>query len=232
MKFLVVCEGPSDFGLLERIAADVSTRAGELVEMELLEPVFDETSGRHRQHGWAQVIAWCTRQGRSWHDRGRDVVGQTLAFKGADAVLVQVDADIASCLPPSVALPVFDDAEAVAVFLDDALRASTADTRVREQCWVLVAARQIESWLLGTFDESSCPALGVVDVGAWEAVVPVEQSLLCLGYEEDRETPGRLYKSRGLYSSEGYAGRIMANRSRVEARFPRLAVFLGALEEG
>lgn len=205
--FLVVCEGSSDFALLEGVIQQAGRNLGENFQAELIAPSPDAT-GSERRFGWSRVKDWC--QGN--HRR----IGAVLTLRPADAFFIHMDTDIAG--------EIQQDGE---YFSED----TGMDRRRWCECamnqWIGVARSgvhwvlptyQIETWLLATFDAHTAPPdfAPLLDRD-YQEIPNVEEWLLKAGFKEDRKRPGRVYKEETLYRKD-YLQTLLNNVERVRRR--------------
>jgi hypothetical protein len=84
MNIGIVCEGRTDFLLLEQVALAVFGPS----EIRPLQPLRDRmASHRWSEAGWTQVERWC-------RERGPDGLADELEIGGLNVIIVQVDGDL------------------------------------------------------------------------------------------------------------------------------------------
>ena len=220
---LVVCEGSSDLALIEAVVAHAGRLRGKSFRVKELKRERDATSGGFETFGWKEVRRWCLRQRHLKQSSGRDEIGQYLALAPADCLLIHLDTDIAEEIHQRDGFAVCPPADrnahcrhAVGQWLG--VHAHKPEIRL------ILPTHQIETWLLATYDSSPLtPAFGPAE---YEAIHNVEAHLLGLGYDEDREKPGRLYKQHALYKDDDrYGPRLCRHLALAAERCPELFRF-------
>lgn len=84
MRVGIVCEGRTDFVLLEQIVVSVFGPC----EVDPVQPMRDALRpGGWQEAGWTQVRAWC-------RARDADVIADEMTLGGLDAFVIQVDGDL------------------------------------------------------------------------------------------------------------------------------------------
>lgn len=223
---LVVCEGSTDFVLIDEIIKHVGSTVNKKIEANLVYPPVDSTSGNVSQGGWSGVQTWC-KQNATQRQSGQDRVGALLAFTGAAFIIIHLDTDIAHLL--EVNGQKFTGSlgqrrgwckRALGQWLGIYARSA----RIR----YVLPTKQIETWILATFDEDSKPDIFPKAVKNYQRIEDVEARLLGLGYEEDSERPGRIYKQATIYrDNPRYAQRVIENFGAVKGRCKEARKFFG-----
>ncbi|NVN97539.1 hypothetical protein HXX01_04940 [Candidatus Nomurabacteria bacterium] len=217
IKCLVVCEGSSDFSFIEGVITKLGKDLNVTSEAILLEPQFDTTTGRHLKFGYEGVKAWCNHKRIIKQTRGSDIVGTLLALSNADFLLIHLDADIADKIEINSNLftgSIKDRRQWCRDALDNWL--GFAKNELNNH--YLIPTWQIETWLLSTFDEVDAPHVFTGKITDYEEICNVEELMLQLGYMEDLEKKGRLYKERELFSSNSkYVPRMLQMLDKVES---------------
>ncbi len=213
---MVVCEGSSDFSFIEGIIKKLGNDLKVNAEAVLLEPQFDATIGRHNKFGYEGVKAWCNHKRLIRQTKGADVIGTLLALSNADFLLIHLDSDIA------------DKIEVNSIAFSGAVKERRQWCHSALDNWLgiakdemynhyLIPTWQIETWLLSTFDKDNSPHVFSSEIMDYEEICNVEELLLQLGYAEDFEKKGRLYKERELFSSNPqYVPRLLQMLDKVE----------------
>jgi hypothetical protein len=222
---LVVCEGPSDFALLEAIIGHVGTTLNNNYTARLLKPQYDATSGRHEKNGWTGVRAWCCKARDQKTRPGRDIIGQELFWSRAQCLLIQMDTDIAAEIQKSDAALPGDPTTDRRGYCWGAVNHWLGIHATKPEVRVVLPTTQIETWLLATHDAS--PRDPDLSARTFEDIIDVEAHLTALGYPEDREKPGRLYKELELYRKDPrYAARLVKHLTVASTRCPELGRLL------
>lgn len=220
-RILVVCEGPTDFEIIKKVVETVDPH--EKLELSLLEPVLDATSGGFERYGWGGVERWCRKYAVP------PKLSNLMAF--SDCLLIQLDADIASQinLPNQQMKNSIPGRKAWCGQAIDYWLGVNRKTFTKPVVH-LVPAWQMETWLLATYDQRSSPGVFSKPIANYESMKDVEPKLIALGYEEDRNKPGRLFKTQQLYQGHKYAPRITSHLTPARQRCPELEKFLSFVE--
>jgi len=229
-RCLVVCEGSSDFAIIEGVMKHIASIHGTEVEATLLEPQYDATTGKHDKFGYTQIRAWCKKAAYLQQTKGRDWIGQQLTLSKSDFLLIHMDADIAQNLEINNSF-FSGDYKSRRSWCNDSLN-SWLGLAKGNDCYYVLPTWQIESWLLATYDEINSPSVFHSSVADYESIQDVETQLLLLGYQEDSRKPGRIYKERHLYSKDlNYLPRLQNNFSIATSRCDELNRFQSLLTQ-
>ncbi|WP_298267348.1 hypothetical protein, partial [Geobacter sp.] len=105
----------------------------------------------------------------------------------------------------------------------------TAKTAINFQ--YVIPTLQIETWLLATYDPDTFTGLFPEGISDYESITNVESLLLSMGYEEDKEKPGRLYKQKTLFENNViYVPRLLRYIDKSTARCKELFNFKQLIE--
>ncbi len=223
--YLVVCEGSSDLASIQEIVRKIGSNTGKKTVAKRLMPQLDATTRKYEQAGFEGVKAWCQRMASVWGAQGRDYIGMLLALTPATSVIIHLDADIAHLLR------VNDRSFEGAIgdrrrWCEAAIEDWMVSQALREHAYFLIPTWQIETWILATYDSELFEAKGFPHISDYESVTDVEGRLLRLGYDEDEEKPGRMYKEHQLYSHDPrYLPRIVADLPTAASRASELQRF-------
>lgn len=91
---LVVCEGSSDFAILEKAVEAIAERNKIKIRLILQEPQLDATSNKYEKFGYEGVRSWCLHK-QSKKRLGQDLIKVMMAFAQADMLIIHLDGDIA-----------------------------------------------------------------------------------------------------------------------------------------
>ncbi|HEY6872365.1 MAG TPA: hypothetical protein VI298_06530 [Geobacteraceae bacterium] len=222
---IVVCEGSSDFSFIEGIIKHIGSLHNKVFEAILLAPEIDATSGKHQRFGYEGVKNWCKYQSSQFHNFGKNKVGSLLAWHDANLILIHLDADIADKIDINQAQfngRVKDRRN----WCSDALDNWFGVLKDNINYNYIIPTWQIETWLLATFDNITNPVESPVALTDYETILDVESKLLSLGYREDLEKPGRLYKEKNLFATNSkYVPRLLANLPTATSRCSELLNF-------
>tara|TARA_R110002073_G_scaffold258022_1_gene421002 strand:- start:107 stop:751 length:645 start_codon:yes stop_codon:yes gene_type:complete len=199
---LLVCEGPTDYYILEEVAKKLSTPEKALT-FQMIQPQIDATSGSVCRGGWSQVINWCR--------HNKDKINTLLAFKGAVAMFIQMDTDISMEIDPDH----YAKRQTARQCCENALKTHLGARGQRDDCHYILPTQKTETWLLALHDEKTDPAVFPEPIQDYETISDVESKLLATGvYARKRssvkKSPARRYKAYG----ERLAARLPVARRR------------------
>ncbi len=220
-RCLVVCEGSSDFAIIEGVMKHIASIHGKTIEATLLEPQYDATTSTHDKFGYTQILAWCKKAAYLKQTKGRDWIGQQLALSKSDFLLIHMDTDIAQNLELNNSF-FSGDFKNRRPWCNDSLNSWLGSAKGSD-CHYVLPTWQIESWLLATYDKVNSPSVFHSCVADYESLQDVETLLLRLGYQEDLHKPGRIYKEKSLYAEDPrYLLRLRDNFSIAMSRCDEL----------
>ncbi|MBF0610943.1 MAG: hypothetical protein G8345_09020 [Magnetococcales bacterium] len=209
--FLVVCEGSSDFALIEGILLEAGERLKTSFKAELIAPSPDATRDEDKKHGWSQVKNWCRNYSRH--------MGSILALKPAHGYFIQMDTDIAELIhqdgegyQPSCGLTRRRWCECA---MQQWLAAARLPTHALH---LLLPTYRIENWLLAAYaDQLPSQKFTPPVHNDYETLQETDTWLLQVGFKEDREKPGKIYKEETLYR-EKHLPTLLKNRTLIQQR--------------
>lgn len=225
--FFVVCEGSSDFPLIKGIVENIGVSRRKKFETRLIQPQIDATGGQY-ERGWTAVQAWCLRNA-ALANEGKRRLEQFLTFVGNGVFLIHLDSDIAHLL--KIRGHIFSGGtKQRRSWCERTLNHWLGVYAGQPEFYYLLPTWQIETWILATYDHVTHPEIYPSPVSDYEMIEDVEAKLLEIGYVEDRERPGRLYKESALYGSDSrYLKRLTRNLSVVSTRCEELDRFISML---
>lgn len=234
-KFLVVCEGPSDFPIIDGIIQSVAKSRNKKFKVQLLEPQVDATTAKADPFGWTEVRRWCqTYSIKSDHDIShlpeaiRDSLKRKnwealIAISNADFLLIHMDTDIAEKLENLFDVTKTTRKEHCEQHLNRWLGITTS----KPNCRYVLPTYAIETWLLATYDNVTSPGVFPVPVADYETINDVEAKLISLGYARNGS---KLKKSLKRYrDNEKYLPRLLASIEKSKMRCSELSNFTGFL---
>lgn len=189
-KFLIVCEGPSDYPVIEGIISHLGNKNGKVFEIEFLQPQVDATTGTYPSFGWTQVKRWCkTYAIKKPSDVShlpenirRMVLSKNyetiLAFSRADYLIIHMDTDIAEEIDSGFDPAIQTRRELCNNKMNEWLGISVA----KANCKYLLPTYAIESWILATYDSSNAPTIFATTPVNYENISDVESKLISIGY--------------------------------------------------
>lgn len=204
VNLLLVCEGPTDYPLVKAIGDKLSTKKASY-NFHMLEPQIDATSGNAVSFGWGQVCNWCS--------SNRNKVQMFLAFKGAKALFIHMDTDIATQIDPAYTSKGLTARDCCENKLNNCMGSSS----VPKDCYYILPTECTETWLLATHDHVSDPKDFPKKVTNYEGISGVLAILHALGYKGRK---GKIKKEPKRYVTYGL--RISENLATCRARCAEL----------
>ncbi|MDI1358378.1 MAG: hypothetical protein PSU84_09170 [Methylobacter sp.] len=216
--FLLVCEGETDIYIFEALAKHLSN--DEIVVTVIsLAPQLDATSGTYPSHSFGHVLNWCA--------DNRSRIQMLLDFKGANALFLQMDTDIAGQANPDCIGQGLSPRHCCQEKLNQKLSATEEPPR----CHYILPTQNTETWVLASHDG---PALdeNSIAISDYELITDTEQRLIALKYKGKKgvsntaprklkKTPASMYKKHG----EQLTGNLMLARQRCN-ELDRLCILL------
>ena len=235
-KYLLVCEGPTDFEILSAISKNIENKNGHSIEIVPLSPQIDATSGSYPPHGWTAVRLWCKSnrvksQGdvASLDDKLREVALRKnwlalVAVSGADGLIIQLDTDIAEHIV-DLAPPFLGSGVTRREFCDTAIAKWLGVKKIHPNMFLVLSSHSTETWLLAMHDPEDAVFADLTVPFNYEDIPDPEDRLLVLGY---KKKSGRLHKKPSVY--EGYAHTLVGRLTQVRQRCVEAEVFCDFIE--
>lgn len=223
MKYLLVCEGPTDIEILDAIAKGIANKNGHTIEIVALSPQLDATSGTYPSHGWTAVRTWCkTNRAKTAADvAALDPLLRPVALRknwktlvaasGASGIIIQLDTDIAELI---VDLPVIFANAGVSRrdYCNAAIASWLNVPKVEAGMFLILSTYSTETWLLACHDVNDPVFSDIPGPFNFEDIQDIEIRLMALGY---KRKSGRLSKKPQLYKR--YAQDLINNLVKVRA---------------
>lgn len=216
--FLLVCEGETDIYIFKAIAKHLSSAETLLTVIELA-PQLDATSGTYPSHGFGCVLNWCT------DNRGR--IQMLLDFKGANALFLQMDTDIAGQANSDC----MEQGHSARHCCQEKLNQKLATTEEPPRCHYILPTQNTETWILASHEGPELDEKSIA-ISDYELITNTEQRLIALNYKSKKgvsnnaprklkKTPASMYKKHG----EQLVGNLMLARQRCN-ELDRLCILL------
>ncbi len=208
--FLLVCEGQTDFFVIQNISSVISKRIGKEIKITLLAPQKDATTNSYQRHGWTEIRNWCRLYGNKTaaqlaalppavRNRVQRLSWKALlAFNNADGLIIQLDTDIAEEIKD---LPAFNPANghrreycegAVLTWLGEPTKPGSA--------YLALTSYALEAWLLSTYPRTDTVFSDLPAGFDYEDIEDLESRLIKLKCPSVSATNGR----RRLAKKERY----------------------------
>lgn len=208
--FLLVCEGQTDYFVIQSIANVISKKLNDEIKITLLAPQKDATTNNYQRHGWTEIRNWCRLYGNKTaaqlaalppavRHRAQRLNWQALiAFNNADGLIIQLDTDIAEEIRD---IAPFDPAIIHRRdYCDGALLAWLGEAARPGDIYLALTSYALEAWLLSTYSRKD-PVFSDLPVGFdFEEIHDLESRLIKLKCPSVSATNGR----RKLAKKERY----------------------------
>lgn len=241
IKYLLVCEGPTDVAFLKRLASKLGTDLGAEVTIQELSPQKDATTGEWPAHGWNAVRSWC----KSWRVKSKEDLAniaphleelakrrtwKALVQTSADGLIIQMDTDIAEQITdlderfPHTTLSRRE-------FCEQALFNWINESKTSEEKPVfLLPSYAMETWLLALYDPTENVFSDLDTDFNYEDIANLEDRLISLGFSSKKKRGmDKLVKKEHLYVN--YADQVYNNFHTVKSRCSEAEKFENFLVE-
>ncbi|CAI8866436.1 hypothetical protein [Pseudomonas chlororaphis] len=226
-KYLLVSEGPTDYLVIKEIATSLKSVRGEDIEVSLLAPQTDATSGSYPSHGWGGIRSWCMKFGNKTEAELKDLPlpaqqyllrqnwRALLAINNADGLIIQLDTDIAHDI--SHATP-FVPGSCRNQHCNDSILFWLRETTTPSELYLALTAYALETWLLATHPPTDPVFLDLPSGFNYEDLADFEDRLVTLGYPSVNKSGRRRFKKKPFTRYEAYGKKIVANLDDVRIR--------------
>lgn len=218
-KFLLVCEGPTDYHLINGISRKLSEIAGYPIQIQMLSPQLC-ASGQFERQGWTGIKNWCL---KNVHKTEADLAAAKpetraylrrqswralVAFSRAQGLIIQMDTDIAEHISDSV---VFDPtAKHRRAHCDEALKRWLKEPHSDEKLFFTLTTYALETWLLATYPPEHSVFNDLAKPFDYEALPDQEDRLIALGWKATKKkgklrlkkSPSELYIPYGQIAAD------------------------------
>lgn len=191
---LMVCEGETDIYVFEALVKYFST-ANVNLKIIPLAPQQDATSGTYPSFGYRNVLNWCM--------ANKARVQMLIDFRGASALFVQMDTDIAQEVNPADFALNLNARDCCQNKLNQQFGTITEPT----QCHYILPTQNTETWLLACHDDVSVLDKNYKQLTDYEKFTATEDFLISLGYASKKrknsasrklnKNPATKYKKHG-----------------------------------
>lgn len=242
LKYLLVCEGPTDIALLKKLTKKLSNDLNADIEIAELAPQVDATTGLWPAHGWGAVRSWCY----SWKVKTEEELSNAppfmidllkrrtwkalIAFNNADGLIIQMDTDIAECIT-DLSTPFDPINDNRRDYCRDAILYWLSESnQSNDKPFILLPSYALESWLLATHSPENTIFNDLPKPLDYEKITDLESRLISLGYAKKRNKGrDRLVKTYAVYNT--YADIIHTNFENVSQRCSEAKAYLDFITE-
>lgn len=212
--FLLVCEGPTDFYVIEKIASQLEANTGNKITIRPLSPRPGNNNEWPAQ-GWTGVRKWCEIYGNTREDIVQAIPLPAMQaavrrynwralVKGAnaDGIIIQIDSDIAE----EVSAPEsFDpNTDHRRHHLEGAISYWLNEPIDSDNTYLAVTSYALEAWILATHNRNHPAFANLAHGFNYEEIEDPEARMIALGYETViKAGRNRIKKSEGNYKIYG-----------------------------
>ena len=222
-KYLLVCEGPTDILVINKIAKKISQSADVQIEIQELSPQRDATTRRYPNHGWEEVRQWCRLYGTSIDITSNSIEALAakdrnwrtqLALSGAEAIIIQMDTDIVSYITDLATSYAGTTKQARKGFAQNAILNWLGESSLPDSIYLLLSTQSTETWLLATHERTEEVFSNLSDNFDFENIDNVIELLCSLNFQYICYDEGNRKKlSKSNYTP--YAMKIIENLQKV-----------------
>ncbi|WP_143482492.1 MULTISPECIES: hypothetical protein [Pseudomonas] len=226
-KFLLVSEGPTDYLVIKEIASSLKTVRGEDIEVSLLAPQTDATSGSYPSHGWGGIRAWCMKFSNKTEAELAALPPQAqqflrrqnwralLAINNAAGLIIQLDTDIAHDISH---VDAYVPGSCRTTHCNDTILFWLKEAATSSHLYLALTSYALETWLLATHPPAD-PVFSDLAAGFnYESLADFEDRLVALGYPAVKKSGRRRFKKSPFTRYEVYGKKIVASLADVRSR--------------
>lgn len=223
--YLLVCEGPTDSIVLEKVAKKISEDSNNSIEIRELSPQRDASTGRYPKHGWEEVRQWCRLYGKSTDISGRSIEAlkargkkwqALVALSNANGLIIQIDTDIAEYIVDLLPLYRGSTKRARKNFLKRAILSWLGESTLPDKVYILLSTYSTENWILATYDRIESIFDDLPENFDFEDIENALERLFNLGYDSYIDpVTGKEKLNKDLNIYKQYAKHIMDNLEKV-----------------
>lgn len=218
-KFLLVCEGPTDLYIFQALSRHFSSTELRL-SFESLSPQQDATSGTYPRHGFGDVLNWCL--------ANKQKIQMLIDFRGASALFIQMDTDIAKKANPQCVEQNNSPRQCCYEKLNERLATPEEPPR----CHYVLPTQSTETWILASHTNASLLDGSLLPILNYELINNTEQRLIDLGYpsKKGKNKKSRKLNKRPADKYKEYGDRLTGNLQMARSRCDELDRFCRILE--
>jgi hypothetical protein len=215
---LLVCEGETDIYVFEALAEYFSTTDIKL-SMMAIAPQQDATSGTYPAHGYGDVLKWCL--------ANRTKIQMLIDFKGAKALFIQKDTDIAHQANPDC----IKQAYSARFCCEQKLNQVLGTTEEPPRCHYILPTQNTETWILASHQFSALDDTLQV-INNFELITDTEQRLIHqFGYGSKKKKRKLNKEPAKKYKGDKFSKQLVANLLLARQRCAELDRLCNLLEK-
>jgi len=238
--YLLVCEGPTDIQVIDKITKKISTQINDNIIVRELAPQRDKTTKRYPNHGWEEVRRWCKLYGKSdftdenpFAKLAQQKNWQALvSAAGAEGLIIQMDTDIAQYIEDI--MPTFSQStkKARKTFCEKSILKWLGLSSIPENIYLLLSTYSTETWILATHDRVESVFKDLEKDFDYECISDSIERLISLGYNSYiDEYTGKEKLSKDLHVYSAYSNKIVNNLLKVRSECEEVEKFCSMLEK-
>jgi len=230
LKFLLVCEGPTDIAFLKRLNEKIAGNLGTTIEIQEMSPQRDATSDSYPPHGWTGVRSWCKanrvkseNEINSIDSPFKDLLRRKnwkalVSVANADGLIVQMDTDIAEEIR-DLPYRYTEHRGSRRDFCHEAvLYWMREEPSLDSNYYILLPTYALETWLLAVHEPNESVFDDLTKPFNYEELPDAESRLLELGYQAKRNAhQGQRLKKKEIQYLE-YADKVYEKIASVKER--------------
>lgn len=237
--YLLVCEGPTDIQVIDKIAKKISTEIDDNIIVRELAPQRDQTTKRYPNHGWEEVRKWCKLYGKSDYTDENPFARLAqqknwqalVSASGAEGLIIQMDTDIAQYINDIT--PTFSKStkKARKKFCQKSILTWLGLSDIPVKIYFLLSTYSTETWVLSTHERSESIFEDLEDGFDFECIDNSVERLILLGYASYIDVDSgkeKLSKKLDVYKS--YSNNIANNLEKVRLECEEAEAFCSMLE--
>ena len=214
-KYLLVCEGPTDFFVIEKISERLEEITGKKITIRPLSPRPNPATNEWPPQGWTAVKDWC-RIYKSKNEADLDEIKipavrefarrqnwrALIQADNADGIILQIDTDIAECIkePNEFNAATTHRRE----HLKGAIEFWLGENVTSDQIYLAITSHALEAWILATHDRTDPVFSDLHPNFNYEDITDPEERMIVLGYEStQKDGRNRIKKCERTYKTYG-----------------------------
>lgn len=237
--YLLVCEGPTDIQVINKIAKKISATMNDNIIIRELAPQRDQTTRRYPNHGWEEVRKWCKLYGKSdftdenpFARLAQQKNWQALIkASGAEGLIIQMDTDIAQYIDDITPPFTKSTKRARKKFCQKSILTWLGLSDISDNIYFLLSTYSTETWILSTYDRDNLVFNDLEENFDFECIDNSVERLISLGNNSyiDQDTgKEKLVKNLDIYQT--YSNNIANNLEKVRSECEEAEKFCSMLE--
>ncbi|CUJ61611.1 Uncharacterised protein [Achromobacter xylosoxidans] len=225
--FLLISEGPTDFYVIRKFAARVEQVVGDKIEIRLLSPEIDATTGKYEAHGWGGVKDSCERhrvksdaelahlipairervKRQNWRNH--------MVASGAEGLIIQMDSDVAEYIDSGRGF----DPKVIhrKEYSEQVVLRWIGEPSQGKDLYLAVTNMALETWILASHERSHQVFADLPAGFKFGDIADVEARLLALGFAGVMKKGKRRLSKAPATRYEAYGDLVASQLERITA---------------